>query len=158
MATSTTPSRRGGLDHRVQRRDGDFAALQAEALGGDVALLAERLEPFGLGQLLQDGALFVGVERGQPRRALDPALDPGFLLGVLDVHELDADRAAIGLPQDLHDLPQRRGFAAQHVVDEDRLVHVGVGEAVGRRIKLGVRGGDDQAQRIEPASRWPRTR
>ena len=34
----------GGLDHGVQRRDGDLAAFQAEALGGDVALLAERLE------------------------------------------------------------------------------------------------------------------
>ena len=90
----------GGLDDGVQRGDGDLAALQAEALGGDVALLAERLEAFGLGQLLQDGALFVGVERGEPGRAFDLALDPGFLLGVLDVHELDADRAAIGLAQD----------------------------------------------------------
>ena len=38
-------------DHRMQRRDGDLAAFQAEPLGGDIALLAERLEPLGLGQL-----------------------------------------------------------------------------------------------------------
>ena len=97
----------------------------------------------------QDGALFVGVEEGQPGRALDPALDPRFLFGVLDVHELDADRAAIGLAEDLHDLPQGRGFAAEHVVDENRLVHVGFGEAVGFRIELGVRGRFGQAQRVE---------
>ena len=150
MATSTTPCGSGCLDHRVQRGNGDFAAFQAEALGGDVALLAERLEAFGLGQVPQDGALFVGVEEGQPGRALDPALDPGFLVGILDVHELDADRAAIGLAQDLHDLPQGRGFAAEHVVDEDRPVHVGFGEAVGFRVELGVRGGDLQAERVEP--------
>ena len=100
----------GGLDHRVQRGDGDLTAFQAEALGGDVALLAERLEALGFGQLLQDGALFVGVQNGQPGRALDAALDPGFLVGVLDVHELDADRAAIGLAEDLHDLPQASRF------------------------------------------------
>ena len=39
----------GGLDHRVQRGNGDFAALQAEALGGDIALLAEHLEALGFG-------------------------------------------------------------------------------------------------------------
>ena len=53
---------RGRLDHRVQRRDRDLPAFQAEALGGDVALLAERLEPFGFGQVLQDSALFVGIQ------------------------------------------------------------------------------------------------
>ncbi len=85
-----------GLDHRVQRGDGDLAAFQAEALGRDVALLAERLEALGLGQLLQDGALFVLGRACSARARLRPALDPGFLVRVLDVHELDADRAAIG--------------------------------------------------------------
>ena len=41
------------------------------------------------------------VEVKIPAVALDPRLDPGLLLGVLDVHELDADRAAVGLLQDL---------------------------------------------------------
>ena len=44
---------------------------------------------------------------------------------------------------------KRRGFAAEHVVDEDRLVHVGFGEAVGRRIEFGVRGRDLQTERVE---------
>ena len=91
-----------------------------------------------------------GVEGSVPRGALDPALDPGFLVGVLDVHELDADRAAIGIAQNLHDLAQAGGLAAEHVVDEDRLVQVGVGEAVGKWVQLGMRGGNGQAQRIEP--------
>ena len=83
--------------------------------------------------------LAAGVERGAPGRAFHPALDPGLLVGILDVHELDADRAAIGLAQDGLDLAQRRGFAAEHVVDEDRLVEVVVGETIGARIELGVR-------------------
>ena len=95
-------------------------------------------------------ALGRGVECGAPGRAFHLALDPGLLVGILDVHELDADRAAIGLAQDGLDFAQRRGFAAQHVVDEDRLVEVVVGEAVGARIELGVRAGDLQAERVEP--------
>ncbi len=126
------------LDHRVQRGNGYLAAFQAKALGGDVALLAERLEPLGLGQALQDGALFVSGQERQPGRALDPALDPGFLLRILDVHEFDADRAAIGLPQDLHNLPQCRGFPPEHLVDEDRFVPVGLGEAIGLRVQFSV--------------------
>ena len=138
------------LDHRVQRRNGDLAAFQPEPLGGDVALLAEHLEAFGLGELLEHAALFLRTECGAPRRALDPALDPGFLVGILDVHELDADRATIGVAQDLHDLAQGRGLAAEHVVDEDRLVEVGVGEAVGKRVQLGMRRRNGQPEWIEP--------
>ncbi len=138
------------LDHRVQRRNGDLAAFQPEPLGGDVALLAEHLEALGLGELLEYAALLRRAEGRVPRRAFHPALDPGFLVGILDVHELDADRAAIGVAQDPHDLAQRGGLAAEHVVDEDRLVQVGVGEAVGKRVQLGVRRRNGQPERVEP--------
>ena len=59
----------------MQSGDGDLAAFQAEALGGDVAALAEDLEPFRFGQLAQDGALGVGIGGVEPGRAFDPALD-----------------------------------------------------------------------------------
>ncbi len=94
--------------------------------------------------------LAVASNRGAPGRAFHLALDPGLLVGILDVHELDADRAAIGLAQDGLDFPQRRGLAAEHVVDEDRLVEIVVGETVGARVQLGVRAGNLQAERIEP--------
>ena len=48
------------------------------------------------------------------------------------------------------DFAQRRGLAAEHVVDEDRLVEVVVGETIGARIELGVRPGNLQPERIEP--------
>ena len=137
------------LDHGVQRGNGDLTAFQAEALGADIALLAERLEALGLDQFSQDLGLAGGVEHPLPGRALDLALDPGFLVGVLDVHELDRDGAAIGLAQDRHDLAQRGSFEAQHVVDEDRPVHVGFGEAVALQIEFRVVLRRLQAKRIE---------
>ena len=41
-------------------------------------------------------------------------------------------------------------LAAEHVVDEDRLVEVVVGETIGARIELGMRPGNLQPERIEP--------
>ncbi len=136
-------------DDRVQGRDGDLAALQAEPLGGDIAALAERLERLGLGELTQHRLLLGRRERCQPRRAFHLALDPGFLIGVLDVHELNAERAAIRFAEDGDDLAQRRGLAAEHVVDEDRPIHVGFGETVGARVELGMRLGHLQPERVE---------
>jgi hypothetical protein len=52
--------------------------------------------------------------------ALDALLDPGLLLRVGDVHELDAERAAVGALEDVEHLADGREFQAEHVVDEDR--------------------------------------
>ena len=137
------------LEDLLQRRDQRFAAVEAEALGAGVFLVEEPLEHLGRGQPLQDRPLAHVGEAGLVVAALDALLDPGLLGRILDVHVLDADLAAIGLAHDLHDLAQRRRLVAEQVVDEDRPVHVGVGEAVGRGIELGVALPRLQVERIE---------
>ncbi len=134
--------RRGDFDDRVQGRDRYLPAFEAEALGGDITFLTERLEALGLGQMLQDLALFACVQGGVPRRAFDAPLNPRLLVGILDMHELDADGPAIGSAEDLQDLPQRGGFQPQHVVDEDRLIEIGFGKAVGLGIQFRMRRGN----------------
>ena len=52
------------------------------------------------------------------------------------MHELVADVPAVGQPQDFFDLAHRRGFEAEHVIDEDGPIHIGFGEAVGRGVEL----------------------
>lgn len=133
----------------LQRGDHRLAALKAEALGAGVFGLQELLEALGRGQALQDGALAVHREVGVVAAALDALLDPGLLFRVLDVHELDANRPAIGLVQDVEDLAQRRRFQPERVVQEDRTVEVVRAEAVGRRIQFRVRLALLQAQRVE---------
>src|SRR5690348_10232516 len=91
-----------GLDYCMQRRDRDLAAFQTEAFCGHIAPLTKRLEPLGLRQPLQDDALFRSVQARMPGCTFDPALDPGFLFRVLDMHELDADWPAIGLAENPH--------------------------------------------------------
>ena len=51
----------------------------------------------------------------------------------------DADRAAVGAPQDAPGSAHGRRLQAEHVVDEDRPVEVGLGEAVGLGLELGMR-------------------
>ncbi len=133
----------------LQRRDRDLAAFQPEALGADIAPLAERLETLGLGELAQDRALLVPGQPPRPGSALDAPLDPRFLPWVLDMHELDADRPAVARLHDGHDLADGRRLEAEHVVYEDRAVEIRVGEAVGSWVELRMRPRDLQAERVE---------
>ena len=72
------------------------------------------------------------------RLALDVLLDPALLLGVLDVHVLDAERAAVGVAQDVEDLVERGHVAAGQAVGHELARQVPDGEAVGQRVELGV--------------------
>ena len=114
----------------------DFAAVEAEALGAGELQVAEFLEAFGLDQLVEDGALALAGEGDLLVGALDALLDPALLRAVGDVQELDAERLAIGAPQDGDDLADGAEFEPQHLVEEDRPVEIGLAEAVGARIEL----------------------
>ncbi|MPL74173.1 hypothetical protein SDC9_19983 [bioreactor metagenome] len=137
------------LDDLFHRRDQRFAAIKAEALGAHVFHVQELLEALGLDQLVQDGAAAFPGELDLLAVALDPLLQPAGFLGVRDVHVLQREGAAIGALQHVDDLPHRGDLQAEHVVDEDRAVHVGIGEAVGLRVELGVARLVTHVQRVE---------
>jgi hypothetical protein len=65
------------------------------------------------------------------------------------VHVLEGEGAAVGAPHQLHDLAHGGRLEAEDVVDEDRPVHVGGGEAVRGRVELGVALLVAQAQGVE---------
>ena len=81
----------------VEERDGRLGPFETEALLADVTGVQEALEGLGRVQPLEDMVLLLGCEGSG--HAFDVALDPPFLLGVLDVHVLDADRPAVGVAQ-----------------------------------------------------------
>ena len=81
------------LPHRlvedgVEEDDGRLRPLEAEALLAHVAGVEEALEDLGGVEPVEDVALLLGGEGGG--HALHVLLDPPLLLGVLDVHVLDA--------------------------------------------------------------------
>ncbi len=124
------------LDDLFERGDQRFGAVEAEALGAGIFDVQKLLEAFGLDQLVQDRALAFAGEGDLLVLAFDALLDPRLLRRIGDVHELDAERLAIGAAQDRDDLAHGREFETQHLVEIDLAVHVGFGEAVGARIEL----------------------
>ena len=104
MQTSCEVGLGRGLADLVDQRDRGLAALEAEPLLADELGLQEGLERLGLVELEQDAQLLLA--RRLLVRLLDALLDPAALLGVLDVHVLDADGAAVGVAQDAEDAAQ----------------------------------------------------
>ena len=124
------------LDDLLERRDQRFTAVEAEPLGAGEFEIAEFLETFGLDQLHQDGAAAFAGETDFLVRTFDALLDPALLRRVGDVHELDAERLAVGALADRDDFPQGRVFHAEHMIEENLAVEIGFHEAVGARIEF----------------------
>ena len=139
------------LDDLLQRRDHGLATVEAEAFGAGEAPVQEALEGLGLDQLVQDGQLALAGEAGDRQRfdAFDPLLQPGLLLRLGDVHELHAQRPAIGAGQDFHDLTDGAGLQTQDAAEEDRTIQIAGAEAVEFGGQFGVLGRRFQPQRIQ---------
>src|SRR5262249_20861427 len=137
------------LDDLLKRRDYRFGAVEAEALGAGELDVAELLEALRLDQLVEDRLLAEIGEGDALVRPFNVLLDPRFLLGRGDVHELDAEGRAVGPLQNLEHLGDGREFQPEDVVDEDLAAVVGLGEAVGARFELCLVLGLLEAERIE---------
>ena len=139
------------LDDLLQRRDQRLGAVEAEALGALVLDVEKLLEALGLDQLVEDRPLALVGEGDALVGALDAGLQPGLLVRVGNVGELDADGRAIGPLENVDHLADGGEFQAEHVVDEDLAVVVGFGEAVGpgRQFVVVVVGRLGDAERVE---------
>ena len=107
MTDVVTPLRGGDLEGAIEVGDEDGEAFEREALGAEVARLDDLLEDVGLDEAGEDARL---VDR-RARRCSMLLLQPLALLGVGDVHELDADGAAVEArgPRRRHPLRPRAG-------------------------------------------------
>src|SRR5215467_1866880 len=128
--------RAAALDDLLERRDHRFAAVEPESLGAGELEVAELLEAFRLDQLVEDRALALARERDLLVGPLDALLHPALLRRIRDMHELDAERLAVGAAHDGEDLPHGRKLEPEHAVEKDATVHVGIAETVGARIEL----------------------
>ncbi len=137
------------LDHLLERRHERLAAVQPEALGAGIFHVEKALEGLGLDQLVEDRLLALRGEAHLLVQPLDALLDPAALLGVGDVHVFGADMLAIGPPQNVEDLAERGEFEPERAADEDGAVVIGLGEAVGLGLELGMLAPLGELERIE---------
>ena len=144
----------GGVGQEgVEERDRRLGALDAEALLGDVAGGEELLERLGRVEAVEDVQLLVPVDGVVG--ALDLGLDPVLLVGLLDVHVLDADRAAVGVAQDAEDVAERGPLAAGQAAGEVLPVEVPDRQPVAGGVELLVHAGRLHAQRVEVGDEVP---
>ena len=122
----------------VEQRDRRLGPLEAEALLADVAGVQEALEGLGRVQALEDVVLLLGREGAG--HALDVLLDPSLLLGILDVHVLDADGPAVGVAKDVEHVAERKLGVVAESLDDEAPVEVEDRDAVGQRVELGMQG------------------
>ena len=137
MVTSSRPPSAAASQISSMQRDRRLAALEAEPLLADELGLQEGLEGLGLVELEQDPQLLLAGRLLV--RLLDALLDPAALLGVLDVHVLDADGAAVGVAQDAEDRAHLHepALAAERAGGE-LAVEVPQGQAVRLDLEVGV--------------------
>ena len=83
------------FDHRLERRDRAFAAVEPESLGADIFAGEEFLPLLGVDDLGQDRLLALGREADLGVLALHPLLEEAPFLHVVDVHIFEADVAAV---------------------------------------------------------------
>jgi hypothetical protein len=155
MQTSSSPSSAAADQHPVQECDDGLAALEREALLPDVLGLQEGLEGLRRVEAAQDPQLLVAGHLLV--RDLDALLDPLPLLGVLDVHVLHADGAAVGVAQDAQDLAQLEEGLAAEAAGGDLAVQVPQGQTVAGDVECRVRAGTP-AGRCRPSGARARGR
>ena len=124
------------LDRHLHQRDQTLRSLEREALGAEKPLLNELLEDRRGGHLPVDPQLLLAVELDAVFTPLHPHLQPLPHPQVVHVHELHADRPAVGVAEPLDDLPQRHRLRPLDRVGGERPIHVGFGEVVELRIEL----------------------
>ena len=80
ITISHTPIGAAIFDHRLERRDHGFAAVEAEALGADIFAGEEFLPLLAMDDLRQDRLLALGGEADLGLAALHPVLEEAPLL------------------------------------------------------------------------------
>ena len=118
------------FDRHLEERNERLAPLEREALRPQEPLLDELFEHCRTGHLPVDPQLLAPIELDPVFAPLHPHLEPLPNAEVVHVHELHADRPAVGVPQALDDLPQRHRLRAFDRVGGERPVHVLLGEVV----------------------------
>ena len=123
-------------EHRVDQRDQGLGALQGEPALADELGLQEHLERLGHVEPGQDADLLVVF--GARVRDLHPVLQPAALLGVLHVHVLDADGAAVRVAQHAQDVPQLHPRVAAEAAGGEVALQVPQGQAVQVDVQVGM--------------------
>ena len=141
--------RAAALNDLFEAGNNGFSAVETKAFGAGVFDVEKFLETFGLNQLVENRQSTLLGENDFFFRTFDARLKPGFLRRIGDVHEFEADGAAVGAAQNRDHFEDGGVLQAEHAIDEDLAIVICVGKAIGCGIKLAVILALFETQRIE---------
>ena len=136
------------LDQLVEQRNERFAAVKAEPLLRRVARVEKSLEGICFAELTEDVHLLVAVDRRAIAHRFHALGKPVSLLGVLNVHELDADVPAVGVVEQLDDVAQLRRVLQRQIAGIELSVEIRLGQLVCLKLQT-VGCGALGSQRVE---------
>ena len=102
--------------------------------------MQELLKKGGTANLFQDVNLGFAVQRRPIANRLHAILQPAALCRILQVHEFDPDRAAVGLLQSFDDIPQHCPPGLKQIRGKKFCVQIFKGQFKGGKIQQGVVG------------------
>ena len=132
------PGLGSGLHELVDSGDQRFGALERKPFLALVAAVGKALEELGVDELGQDSVLFFAVERGSVADRLHLTLQPPPHRHVLDVQVLDADVAAVGVPENRDDLAQAERTWAAEMAGVVHLIEILFTQTEGLELEQGV--------------------
>ena len=100
------------LDDLFKRRNHRLRAVEAEALGPWIFDVEEILETLGLGEFAEDRALTLPRELDFLVWPFDALLNPGLLSRIGDMHEFEANGAAIRPSEDCEHFAHGRRYSS----------------------------------------------
>src|SRR5215510_1924379 len=127
---------RGLVDGKVKERDQAFAPFQRERLGAEIFPAEKFFEDDRVREPGEDANLFRAAKVESILRPLHALLQPVSDCQFVNVHELDADGATIGVAEPLEDFPQRYRAIAESIAGKPA-IHLRLTESIKFRLELG---------------------
>ena len=126
------------VDGQCQERNQALRTGEREGLHGRELATQEVLEGGGVGQLGEDPDLLGALQLDAILRPLHPILQPVFDLQIVDVHELHANRAAVGVAQAGEHLAQRERLSAEDGAAREFAIQIVAAQTVELGVQLGL--------------------
>ena len=127
------------LDDLLQSWNKRLATIQAKAFCALVFDIDILLKAFGLDEFAQNCLLAFNCKGNALVRPFDALLQPTLLIGVGNMHELDAYGRTIGSLEDLQHFGNGCCFKSEHPIDENLALIICFSKSVGRGMQLIVR-------------------
>src|SRR6056300_1524551 len=133
------PQLTAAFQYLFKRWNDRFTAIHAKSFGAGIFLVKIALKLFSIDKTFIDRLLAFDGKAGLIANRLDAFLNPGFLGWILNMHEFNTNRAAIGLAKPVNDFGQCCGFKPQDIVNEDWPIPIIITKTIACWIKLGMK-------------------